>query len=432
MKRGWPKKIAAVLPRYGESLGGGAEALTKALLENLREDAGDEIERIEVWTTCALDHRTWNNELPPGRSEVGGIEVLRFPVDQRNLDVFIRAEHAMRDAIPLSIEQQLDWLANSVNSRALYRHIVQHGEEFDVILFAPYLFATSFWGALIHPQRSVLIPCLHNEHYAFQEVFTFLFSQVKGLLFNAGPEMELAEQLYGARVLDEKACVVGMGFDRPGALRAELPEVLKGRRYLLYSGRKETGKNLDLLLDGFELYLKRRPDSDICLAVIGAGAIDFRTELPAEVIDLGFVSEETKDALMREALALCQPSVNESFSIVLMEAWLRGTPCVVHADCAVTRDHANRSGGGLYFSNMEEFAAVIDELVENPELCNILGTAGRAYVEREYSWEAVLSRLHGAFQKLGLTSEVQGAEDGQAEQEAAGSSRAAERAVQPG
>ncbi|MCB0345288.1 MAG: glycosyltransferase family 4 protein [Bdellovibrionales bacterium] len=417
MNRVWPKRIAVVLPRYGESLGGGAETLTKAVLERMVEDAAGEIERAEVWTTCAIDHRTWENELPAGSCEIGGIRVKRFPVDKRNLEIFIRAEHSMRDGMPLTIDQQLDWLANSVNSNLLYEHIAEHGKEFDLILFAPYLFATSFWGALIHPDRSVIIPCLHNEHYAFQEVFAFLFSQVRGLLFNAEPEKELAEQLYGRAVISDKATVVGMGFDRPGDSQGQLPDELRGKRFILYSGRKETGKNLDLLIDGFEGFSQREESEGVYLAIIGSGSIDFRPELPPRVLDLGFVSEETKEALMREAMFLCQPSVNESFSIVMMEAWLRGTACVVHADCAVTRDHVVRSGGGLFFAGREEFETVLSELVANPELCNTLGDAGRRYVERQYSWDAVLSRLSSAFDVCGLLPADSDAGDDQAKQE---------------
>ncbi len=429
MERTWPKRIAAVLPRYGESLGGGAETLTKALIERIVADCGSDTERVEVWTTCALDHRTWENELPAGIASVGGITVRRFPVDKRDLEVFIRAEHAMRDGFPLSIEQQLDWLANSVNSRALYEHIAEHGKQFDAIFFAPYLFATSFWGALIHPERSLLIPCLHNEHYAFQDVFAYLFSQVRGLLFNAAPERELAEQLYGRPVLDGKSAVVGMGFEPPRVAESRLPGELKGKRFILYSGRKETGKNLDLLIEGFESYCVEEPDEDLYLVIIGSGSIDFRQELPARVLDLGFVSEETKEALMRQAMFLCQPSVNESFSIVMMEAWLRGTACVVHADCAVTRDHVVRSGGGLFFSNVGEFCAVVSELVANPDLCSNLARAGQSYVENEYSWDAVLNRLNAAFDLCGLLPSESDSGNDEATQEQQASIGAARRAV---
>jgi glycosyltransferase involved in cell wall biosynthesis len=173
--------------------------------------------------------------------------------------------------------------------------------------------------------------------------------------------------------------------------------------YLLYSGRKERGKNLDTLISFFERMRKTFPDLAIDLVIIGSGNIDFCDELPEGVIDLGFVSEDDKAILMRNAVALCQPSLNESFSIVLMEAWLRETPVIVHADCSVTREHVIKSGGGLYFSNHEEFSLVVAQLLNNPILCKQFGAAGRQYVEDFYCWPAVIGRLYRAFEKFGIT-----------------------------
>lgn len=390
--------IAAVVPRFGSSVGGGAETLVRQLLLKLVQSP--RVERIEVWTTCAMDHRTWANELDEGVSEDNGILVRRFAVDDRDLDVFVKTELGMREGRPISYREQLDWLANSVNSKKLYAHIAQSSSSFHAILFAPYLFATSFWGALIDPRRSVLIPCLHDEAYAYLEVFHYLFNEAAGILCNAPAELRLAEKIYSSKLVRPKSAVVGMGFEMPASSSRESGK--DTRPFILYSGRKETGKNLDTLLVYFAGYKRRYPDSDLQLLLIGSGTIDFVEELPESVVDLGFVSEEEKERLMREAMVLCQPSVNESFSIVLMEAWLRETPVLVHADCAVTREHVVRSGGGLYFANEEEFVAVVEELSQSRELQRQMGASGRAYVGEEYSWDAVCSRFFSALEHFGL------------------------------
>ncbi|MCB0359908.1 MAG: hypothetical protein KDD44_09735, partial [Bdellovibrionales bacterium] len=110
----FPRRIAAIVPRFGPSLGGGAEALVRALVLHLRDQPS--VQTVEVWTTCAEDHRTWHNSLPAGTSMEDGIVVRRFPVDERDVEVFLDAELAMRDGLPLSIEEQLGWLTHSVNS----------------------------------------------------------------------------------------------------------------------------------------------------------------------------------------------------------------------------------------------------------------------------------------------------------------------------
>jgi len=97
---------------------------------------------------------------------------------------------------------------------------------------------------------------------------------------------------------------------------------------------------------------------------------------------------------------VCQPSVNESFSIVLMEAWLAETPVLVHARCPVTTHHVFQAGGGLAFEDFYEFAEALDVLLEDGERRRRLGRQGRAYVETEYSWPAVTARLRDTLERL--------------------------------
>lgn len=379
-------RVALVLPRYGRNLGGGAETLSRELfLELIKRGT---IEQGEVWTTCAVDHRSWANSLPAGESVEDGVTVRRFPVDDRDLEPFIKAEQKMARGERLSVSEQLEWMGGSVNSRGLYQFIQQQGLNFDLLIFAPYLFATTFWGAQIHPERSVLIPCLHDEAYAYQEVIGVLFNKVSGLLFNTEAEQRLAERLYPG--VSARSEVVGMGFS------ADPPVARKFREkpYLLYSGRKELGKNLGLLLE----YYEGLPDSvreNLELVLIGSGEVDFRKLLPAGVVDLGFVDEEEKLQLMRSALALVQPSTNESFSIVLLEALLQETPVLVHSECAVTAEHAKNGNCGLEFANQLEFKAVIEVL--SSDIATRLGEQGRRYVLERYSWDAVCDRALGAF-----------------------------------
>ncbi len=398
-------KIAAVLPRYGESLGGGAETLTKSLVENALQKL-EIIEQVEIWTTCALDHRTWKNELKPGLSREGGLSVHRFPVAERDLAVFLQAERSIHDGIRIGVEEQLDWMANSVNSHGLYRHIESEADQFDYILFAPYLFATSFWGSLIRPEKSILIPCLHDEPYAYQPIFKALFSRVAGIIFNTNAERELAQQIYGLDNLEQRSAVVGMGFNPPDnttvstCLSGSNSDLDLASPYLLYSGRKEQGKNLDLLIKYYSTWRQTNPENICPLVLIGAGEINFLDSLPEGVIDLGFVTEEDKSLLFSRATLLCQPSVNESFSIVMMEAWQHSCPVLVHAQCSVTREHVVESSGGLYFANQNEFSAILNNILIDPTLSTNFGENGKLYVEEEYSWSAVLERFEEAIYKI--------------------------------
>ncbi len=64
-------------------------------------------------------------------------------------------------------------------------------------------------------------------------------------------------------------------------------------------------------------------------------------------IDLGRVDEGTKRAVLAKATALVQLSLQESLSLVALEAWAEGTPVIVHKQCPVLAwARCGGSGGG--------------------------------------------------------------------------------------
>jgi glycosyltransferase involved in cell wall biosynthesis len=88
--------------------------------------------------------------------------------------------------------------------------------------------------------------------------------------------------------------------------------------------------------------------------------------------------------------------VNESFSIIIMEAWLCKSPVIVHSDCEVTKGHCIRSNGGLYFNNYYEFEAIIDLLINDKKISEKMGYNGRKYVVETYNWDTVIKRFFNA------------------------------------
>ncbi len=358
---------------------------------------------VELLATCAKDNRTWRNELPAGETDVQGVRVVRFPVNERNLDAWIPIQVAIHEGKQVSIDEQLLWMQESVNSDPLYRYLAREGHRFDAIFFGPYLFGTTFWGSMIHPEKSILIPCLHNEAYAYLDITASMFRQVRGCLFNAEPEMQLARSLYG----DIPGGVVGMGFTQPSRAEVESLEPYFDAKfpYILYLGRKEMGKNVHLLMDHFcEAKGAGLIPSDVKLAILGGGSFGdlHRNDLLGrdDILDLPHLAEREKQRLLRHSLFLCQPSTNESFSIVLMEAWMVGAPVVVHGKCAVTRHHVIESSGGLYFSSPSDLAGVTRYLLETAGAREAFAEHGNRYVAEQYSWPAVIERFDATVERL--------------------------------
>lgn len=388
-------RLLMVSPRFGTELIGGAENLIRALAIH----APDEWD-VEIATTCATDHHFWINTLPEGEGEEDGLLVRRFPVDPRDEWQHERLAAHLHLMGELDPARELQLMGSSVWSSALQRHLDVHGTDYDLMLFGPYLFGTTFWGVQSHPARSVLIPCIHDEPYAYMACVRQMMEAVAGCMFNSAGEQRLAERLFQVRA----GAVVGVGFDPlPPADMAALPAEVAAITgpYLVYAGRQEEGKRVDVAVE----YAARLADAghdDLRLVLVGSGSYRVPGRYAGRVVQAGFVSEETKRAIMRGALALVNPSEMESFSIVLMEAWREGTPVVVAAGSEVMADHCRVSGGGFTFADYPQFAEAVQRLHADPAARTRMGEAGRAYVEREWSWQAVRGRFRDA---VGLIQE---------------------------
>ena len=382
-------RLAFVIPWYGDNIPGGAEAECRRAAEHLHQSGVN----VEVLTTCVREFASdWNRDFhKPGAYSVNGVPVRRFKVRRRNTPLFdaINAK-LMRGGLVTPQEEQ-HFIAEMINSDDLYEFISKHRQEY-VFLFIPYMFGTTYWGSRICPDRSFIMPCLHDEAYAHMSIFGDMLRSVQGLLLLSGPERDLARRLYG--IPEEKLHLIGAGVDtdiegNPGAFRAKYD--IDGD-FVLYAGRKDAGKNTPLLVEYFARYAAKN-DHKLKLVLIGSGSVNIPRGSDKNIVDLPFVPQQDKYDAYSAALALCQPSLNESFSLVMMEAWGCGTPALVHSKCEVTRDHCHAANGGLFFGDFDEFEGCLNMLTENRALRDRLGQLGRKYVLANYSWPTIVERL---------------------------------------
>ncbi len=384
-----PRSIAFVCPRFSEGATvGGAETLLKQLAMRL-SSAGHKVTFI---TTCASDHQTWKNNLKPGEREIDGMTVVRFPVDEdRNIGLFLETQNRICHGCNVTENEELTWLKNNVNSAQLCEYLENNADSFDRIIMGPYLFGLIYYAAAIRPDKTLLVPCLHDEPFAYLKSFNKMFQSVRGILFNSEPEQELAINLYDIDI--NKTATVGMGmksFDVDSTAFSRKHRLQ--HPYILYSGRREGLKGTPMLLDYINAF-RKRTGNIIKLVLTGSGQFAPPPELVPYIIDLGFVSEKEKHEAMAGALAFCHPSANESFGIVILEAWLAGTPCLVNAKSEVLKFHCSRSNGGLWFRNYPEFEEELLLLMDNEDARKQMGKNGKDYVINKYAWGSVEKRL---------------------------------------
>ena len=386
------EKLGFIIPWYSEDMKGGAETELLQLVHHLQAEGVE----LEVLSTCVRSFRDdWNQDYhKPGRTVEAGITVRRFPVRKRDAAAFDGVNIKLMHGERITRAEEEIFCREMINSPALCDYIREHSDEYKAFIFIPYMFGPVYYGCQVCPEKSVLIPCLHDESYAYMECFREAFSKVHGMIFNADPERLLAERLYG--VSGDRFVTFGLGMDTDWHFDAD-----RFRRkfkinapFMLYAGRKDEGKGVHLLVKQFMEY-KKRNHSDLKFVMIGGGEIDNPDK--KNIIDLGFVDKQDKYDAYAAASFFCNPSRMESFSIVIMESWLAGRPVLVNAKCAVTRDFVHQANGGLYYDNFLEFEKCVNYLLENGEIAKGMGLNGGDYVRSHFAWDVILRRYRDYF-----------------------------------
>ena len=128
---------------------------------------------VDILTTCATDHFTWENVFDPGVSEgADGVTVRRFPT----VISTARAERAAFNAAisagsPLRLHEQERWMNDDLRLPELFHYLLDESDSYRGLVFAPYLFWPAFACGQVAPDRTILMPCLHDEPEAYLVLF---------------------------------------------------------------------------------------------------------------------------------------------------------------------------------------------------------------------------------------------------------------------
>lgn len=397
------KPIALVIPWFGEELKGGAEQQAWQIANRL----ADRGHKVEILTTCcAAFHEDWStNHLPPGVKQLGNLVVRRFKVDKRNGEAFNRAnsfglaipEKNLKPGInPFTFGTAEEFVAENINSLALERYLKRKHREYHRFLFIPYLYGIILNGLPLVADKALLQPCLHDEVYAYLPEVERCMRLCNGILYNSIGEERLANNLFGPGIL-RKGKVVGEGVETTNLGPEELPQEVAGLNlaeapYVLYLGRRDNTKNTGFLVEAYHLYRKQNPEGRLRLILAGPGRESFGSDVSG-TYDLGLVSDIDKEALLAQCSALFQPSKNESYSRVIMEAWMHGRPVAAQRNCLATAMAVKSAGGGWLADDINEWSELFRqvELKERGELAE-LGQLGREYARQFADWDRVIDR----------------------------------------
>lgn len=380
-----PARVALVVQRYGPEVAGGAETAARWIAERLASRM-----TVDVLSTCAMDYTTWANHFPPGRSRHNGVTVHRFLVDKerdwrkalRETGRFLHEERTLEDEIA--------WVRRAGPfSTPLLQTIKRRAADYDAFIFFTYLYATTCFGLPLVADKAILVPTAHDEPFLYMEIFRRLCHLPRQLVYLTEAEKTVVQRITGNAGRPHE--VIAVGLDRPEAVSAarfRQKHHLHGE-FLLYGGRVSEAKNIPELLSFFARY-RTETNRPVKLVLMGQAHMDLPTS--EDILSLGYVTEQEKYDAISAATLVVLPSIYESLSIIILEAWLLGIPVLVNGRCAVTKQQCRLSNGGLYYATYPEFAATLSRLLDSAALRQKLGEQGRRFVSTRYSWPETLAR----------------------------------------
>ncbi len=382
------EKIAFVCQRYGTEVLGGAELLCKQLAEKLSG-----IYDVTVYTTCALDYVTWGNHYSSGTEIINGVLVKRYRnVKRRSRIRLALINQLINHGKSLSDKEEEQWiLEQGPVCPDLINAIVKDYEQYKAVLFMTSLYYPTVKGMMLNLDNAFLIPTVHDEPPINLRIYERVFNNAKGIFWNSFEEQAFANNRF-PKTKDIPCALVGAGIDNPTGDLSSIPNELEGKRYYVYAGRIDEGKGCMEMIDYYQRY-NRETENAPQLVLMGKQVIKIPKD--PNIIYLGYVSNETKLAVMKNSIALLLFSRLESLSMVAIESMYMGRPIVVTGKSDVLKGHCIRSKAGLHFNNFQEFKEALDYLQIHKSEYKIMCENGIRYVEKNYKWDVIIEKYKG-------------------------------------
>ena len=178
-------------------------------------------------------------------------------------------------------------------------------------------------------------------------------------------------------------------------------------RIILFLGRLNRIKNVDVLIKSFSIILKQYEDNVLVIAGPDDGELQ---KLRGLTNELGISNKVVFTGMLRfkeklEALNACDflvlPSIYELFGTVILEAFACGKP-VIASNVGSTPDLVIPDITGYLFQpgNISQLSNYIIDMISSPDRASKMGSAGRKMVEDRYSVDHAVHQLESLYESL--------------------------------
>jgi glycosyltransferase involved in cell wall biosynthesis len=321
-------------------------------------------------------------------------------------------------------------------SPSMWRALRDTVANFDVVhIYSVYGFSSSaaaHWCRkrgvpyMVHPHGS-LDPFLRRRHRLRKWVHAKLvaerdYRKAAGVLFNSAEEMRLALDWSGLKLRRGSAeeaprrFVVPVGLDPRWLQEADAAagerfrskyRALLGRRLVVYFGRINFKKGLDILARAFAQVAREREDLHLVLA--GPDTEGYGRKVRGWLADggvlekttfTGLLEGEDRFAALQQAEVFALPSYTENFGQVVAEAMASGVPVVI-SDQVNIWPEVSKAGAGLVVPcDAEATAQALRIVLDDPVRGRQMGSNGRRWAAAHLPWKVVAAQMASAYEEI--------------------------------
>ena len=264
---------------------------------------------------------------------------------------------------------------------------------------------------MVHPHGS-LDPFLRRRHRPRKWLHAKLLAErdyrnATAVLFNSAEEMRLASDWTGLRTSSgwdaPKRFVVPVGLDsrwflEPDAaagerLRSRFPQ-LNGRRLVVYFGRINFKKGLDILARAASLLLARDRD-DVHLVLAGPDTEGYGRKVRGWLAEggaaekatfTGLLQGEDRFVALQQADVFALPSYTENFGQVVAEAMASSVPVVISDQVNIWPEVAKTNAGLVVPCDVNATAQALRKVLEDPAKGREMGSNGKRWAAEHLPW----------------------------------------------
>lgn len=214
--------------------------------------------------------------------------------------------------------------------------------------------------------------------------------------------------------LKSKSVIVPNGLDLSrfnnlpscGLFKEKYP-ILQGKKILLFLGRINKQKGINLLIEAFDLLSKNY--KDLYLVIAGPDNDNYCNEVKSflrkkdlieRVVFTGLLKEDEKYSAYLDSDIFVLPSYFENFGMSVVEAMACGLPVVISNKVGISEDVRKDNAGVVVDLNVESLVNGIKQMIEEPQMAKKISENAKKLVYSKYDVNNVADMMICAYENV--------------------------------